>query len=139
MQTLPRILVILPALLAFGCLAPKGNVGEYTDSDGEETDGATTDDTTTADAGTTAESETGPDEPPPECAGPGDPTSESAEFFFDPPLGSEGFAGECEVSAIETDPDATQVALTCGEQAVQIHLQLDEPLTQFAVGDPLVL
>ena len=140
MQTLPRIFVILPALLAFGCLAPKGNLGQYTDSDGEETDGATSDDTTTADAGTTVESKTGPDEPPPECAGPGDPTSESANFLFAPPLGGdEGFAGDCEVSAIETSPDATQVALTCGEQAVQIHLQLDEPLTQFAVGDPLAL
>jgi hypothetical protein len=139
MQTLPRILVILPALLAFGCLAPKGNLGEYTASDGEETDGATSDETTTADAGTTVESETGPNEPPPACAGPGEPTSESAEFVFEPPLASEGFAGECEVSAIEADPDVTQVALTCGEQAVQIRLQLGEPLTQFAVGDPLVL
>ncbi|WP_434418801.1 hypothetical protein [Nannocystis pusilla] len=139
MQTLPRILVLLPALLAFGCLAPKGNLGQYTASDGGETDGATTDETTTADAGTTVESETGPDEPPPACAGPGEPTSESADFIFDPPLASEGFAGDCEVSAVDTSPDATQVALTCGEQSVQIRLELDEPLTQFAVGDPLVL
>lgn len=139
MKTLPRILVLLPALLAFGCLAPKGNLGEYTASDGGETDGATGDDTTTADAGTTVESETGPDEPPPACAEPGDPTSESAEFLFDPPLAGEGFAGECQVSAIDTDPDGTEVALTCGEQSVQLHLQLDEPLTQFAVGDPLAL
>ncbi|MCY0989944.1 hypothetical protein OV203_22585 [Nannocystis sp. ILAH1] len=141
MQTLPRILVILPALLTLGCLAPKGNLGQYTDSDGGETDGATTggDETTTADAGTTLESETSPDDPPPACAGPDEPTSESAEFLFDPPLGGEGFAGECEVSAIETNQDVTQVALTCGEQAVQLRLQLDEPLAQFAVGDPLVL
>lgn len=140
MQTLPRILVLLPALLAFGCLAPKGNLGQYTASDGGETDGATTDETTTADAGTTVEGETGPGEPPPACAESDDPTAESAEFLFDPPLGlDEGFAGECEVSAIEADPDATQVALTCGEQSVQLRLVLDEPLTQFAVGDPLLL
>jgi hypothetical protein len=140
MQTLPRIFVILPALLAFGCLAPKGNLGEYTASDGEETAGATTDETTTADAGTTVESETGPDALPPECAEPGEPTSESAEFLFDPPLGiDKGFAGECEVSALEADPGATLLALSCGEQAVQIHLVLDEPLTQFAVGDPVAL
>lgn len=150
MQTLPRILVLLPALLAFGCLPPKGNLGQYTASDGAETDGgatdggatdgATGDETTTADAGTTVEGETDPGEPPPACAESGDPTSESAEFVFDPPLTiDEGFAGECEVSAIETDPDVTQVALSCGERSVQIRLQLDEPLTQFAVGDPLSL
>lgn len=144
MQTLPRILVILPALLAFGCPGPKGNLGQYTasdggETDGGETDGATTDEATTADAGTTVESETSPDDPPPACAEPDDPTSESAEFLFDPPLAGDGFAGECEVSAIEADPDVTEIALTCGEQAVQIRLELDEPLTQFAVGDPLAL
>ncbi|MDC0720943.1 hypothetical protein [Nannocystis bainbridge] len=167
MQTLHRILVTLPALLAFGCLPPKGDLGQYTATDGEETGDATTgDDTTTADAGTTVEtgnpddtgpvatatssddtgpigtatssgdSDTGPDEPP-ACDGPGEPTWESATFSFEPALVGEGFAADCEVSDIETHPHGADVALACGEQLVQLRLELDGPLTEFAVGDAL--
>ncbi|WAS96016.1 hypothetical protein [Nannocystis punicea] len=138
MQTLPRILVILPALLAFGCLAPKGDLGQYTDSDGT-TDGTGPDSGTTA--ASAGDSDSGPDDGPPECVEPADPTEELAGFTFTPALAgdSEGFAGDCQVTAIEVLPEGAKVELGCGEQVVEIDLLLDEPLTQFAVGDPLVL
>jgi hypothetical protein len=144
MQTLPRILVILPALLAFGCPAPKGDLGQYTDTDGTDgtTDGTGPDSGATTTAASAGESDTSPDDdPPPECVEPADPTEESAEFTFTPALAgdSEGFAGDCQVTAIEALPEGAAVELGCGEQVVAIDLQLDEPLTQFAVGDPLVL
>lgn len=134
--SLPRLLLI-GVLGAGGCITPKGDLGEFTDSDATGDPGGSTgtasstgDDTTTAstDASTTAG--TGD---PPACADPD--MTESFTLEFDPPLQGTDFSGDCLVS----DGDGSHI-LQCGAQQVELAMVLGhQPTPLFQAGDTVAL
>lgn len=128
----------LPALLLLACVPPKGDLGEYTattTSGGTgESSGPGEGTTTGSSGGTSIGSDssthaTGDPEPyPAECSEPSQPSWESANFSFNPPVIDGPFTGTCEITGTEQHPGDFHLLLDCGETTVQIELQLDEPL-----------
>lgn len=167
MTNLPLRSALLLAL-ATACTINKGDLGEFTDTDGSGSDGesggqssatggttggtdpthggsdGTTSDGTSEGTASSAGTASSGDTEGPACAEPAVLDQGSFTITFDPPLPfdqpvSGYLAMSCEVLAIDAEPGTSIVALDCVDRTVVIDMQAGGWQSPLAVGEEVAL